>query len=177
MVEAKVHLAYAPRGAGLLYAVLWFARDPHIFGWYIGSHDGLDEASYFMLPDYYSTQPDVLYRSTQDDLDAPWVQATQDGESPLDGSPIPQDLRRDLARLQDQFIRHWLFFDGDADAPEQIRALNERELSHRHVNIRASRLPKLRTAPAVWRYDAPAADRNVLLHLSQRWPLDERLYP
>jgi hypothetical protein len=25
MIEANAHLAYAPRGAGLLYAVLWFA--------------------------------------------------------------------------------------------------------------------------------------------------------
>jgi hypothetical protein len=42
----------------------------------------------------------------------------------------------------------------------------------RHVNVRADRLDKFRTAAAVWRYDAPAADRNVLLYLSKRWPLD-----
>ena len=45
----------------------------------------------------------------------------------------------------------------------------------RHVNIKASRLGKLRMGAAVWRYVAPGADLNVLVHLSQRWPLDERL--
>jgi hypothetical protein len=53
--------------------------------------------------------------------------------------------------------------------------LRERELAVRGVNIRASRLDKLRTAPAVWRYDSPTADINVLVELSQLWPLDERL--
>ena len=36
-------------------------------------------------------------------------------------------------------------------------------------------LSKLQTAPAVWRYDAPGADLNVFVHLSQRRPLDEQL--
>ena len=70
---------------------------------------------------------------------------------------------------------HWLFFDDDPDSESQARALHERQLSVRHVNIKPSRLGKLRIAPAVWRYDAPGADLNVLVHLSQRWPLDEQL--
>jgi hypothetical protein len=67
-----------------------------------------------------------------------------------------------------------LFFDDDPDGQTQARALCERALPVRHVNIRASRLGKFLT-PAVWRYDAPGADQNVLVYPSQRWPLDERL--
>ena len=62
----------------------------------------------------------------------------------------------------------------DPDSETQARALNARELSVRHVNIKTARLGKLRTAPAVWRYDAPGVELNVLVHLSQRWPLDEQ---
>jgi hypothetical protein len=177
MIEAHAHLAYAPRGAGLLYAVLWFADGPNVYGWYIGSRDGVPEASYFVLPDHYTAKPDVLYRSLEDDLYGPWVQITERGQSELSESPpVPQALCHELARVQDEFIRHWLFFDSDPDSEAQARALNARELPVRHVNIKASRLGKLHTSPAVWRYDAPGADQNVLVYLSQRWPLDERLY-
>ena len=176
MIEAHAHLAYAPRGAGLLYAVLWFGDGPSVYGWYIGSRDGMPEASYFVLPDYYAAKPAVLYRSVEDDLRGPWLQVTKRGESELPHPPpVPEALCHELARLQDEFIRHWLFFDDDPDSETQARALNARELSVRHVNIKPSRLGKLRTAPAVWRYDAPGADQNVLVHLSQRWPLDEQL--
>jgi hypothetical protein len=176
MIEANAHLAYAPRGAGLLYAVLWFAEGPSVYGWYIGSRDGVPEASYFVLPDYYAAKPDVLYRSVEDDLSGPWVEVAGRGESKLPRPPVPEALCHELARLQDEFIHHWLFFDDDVDGEAQARALNARELPVRHVNIKASRLGKLHTAPAVWHYDAAGADRNVLVHLSQRWPLDERLY-
>ena len=176
MIEAHAHLAYAPRGAGLLYAVLWFGEGPSIYGWYIGSRDGVPEASYFVLPDYYAVTPAVLYRSVEDDLHGPWVQVTEEGDAELPHPPpVPEALCHDLVRLQDEFIRHWLFFDDDPDGETQARALNARELPARHVNIKASRLGKLRMGAAVWRYDAPGADQNVLAHLSRRWPLDERL--
>ena len=44
MIEAHAHLAYAPRGAGLLYAVLWFGDGPSIYGGYVGLRDGVPEA-------------------------------------------------------------------------------------------------------------------------------------
>ena len=176
MIEAHAHLAYAPRGAGLLYGVLWFAVGPSVYGWYIGSHGSLFEASYFTLLDYYAEKPAVLYRSIEDELHGPWVQVTDQGESELPHPPpVPQALCHELARLQDEFIRHWLFFDDDPDSETQARALRARELSVRHVNIKPSRLGKLQTAAAVWHHDAPGADLNVLVHLSQCWPLDERL--
>ena len=176
MIEAHSHLAYAPRAAGLLYGVLWFRVGPSIYGWYIGLRDGVSEASYFTLLDYYAVTPAVLYRSIEDELHGPSVQVTDRGESELPHPPpVPQVLCHDLARLQDEFIRHWLFFNDDPDSKTQARALRERQLSVRHVNIKPSRLGKLQTAPAVWRYDAPGADLNVLVYLSRRWPLDVQL--
>ena len=40
MSQPHAHLAYAPRGAGLLYAVMWIAISDDIYGWFIGSKDG-----------------------------------------------------------------------------------------------------------------------------------------
>lgn len=176
MIEPKVHLAYAPRGAGVLYAVLWFADGSDVYGWYAGNRGGLAEASYFAMPGYYAARGPVLYRSAEDDLDGPWVESDGASAAPLSHSPVPQALHHELARLQDGFVRHWLFFDTDADAAQQAALLNARELPVRHLNVRADHLGKLHTAPAVWRYDTPGADQNVLVHLSRRWPLDEELH-
>ena len=58
-------------------------------------------------------------------------------------------------------------------ARDEAEALHARELSVRHVNIRASRLDKLHTVIAnVQASPAPEADANVLVYLSKRWPLD-----
>ena len=46
----------------------------------------------------------------------------------------------------------------------------------RHQGIKVSRLGKLRMGAEERRYDAPGADLNVLVHLPQRWSLDERLF-
>ncbi|MFZ5542210.1 MAG: hypothetical protein ACOZJZ_01540 [Pseudomonadota bacterium] len=176
MIEPKVHLAFAPRGAGLLYGVLWFADGKDVYGWYIGSRDGVPEASFFMLPAFYTGRPVALYRTVLDDVYGPWVETTDaPRETALPHTPVPEPLCHELGRLQDEFVRHWLFFDDDPDAAAQAAIYAARELPVRHANIRAERLQKLHTAPAVWHYDTPGADRKVLLALSQRWPLDEQL--
>ena len=178
MIEPHVHLAYAPFGPGLLYAVLHFHRAGAIYGWFVGGRDGEFVASYFALLDYYRPRDSAFYRSAEDDVRGPWLQVDAGVESPAP-SPLPEDVARELARLQHEFIRHWLFFGDDParEAQAEAAALRERGLAVRGVNIRASRLDKLRAAPAVWRYDSPTADVNVAIELSQRWPLDERLEP
>ncbi len=173
MTQAHQHLAFAPRGAGLLYALLWFAEGDHVYGWFIGSKDGGHRASYFMMQDYYSMRDTRLLCSAEDDVYGRWLDVQGAVEEEVaHRPPVPDVLCHELSRLQDQFVRHWLFFDDDPHAAEEAEALRRRELPVRHVNIRASRLDKLRTAPAVWRYDASGADRNVLSYLSKRWPLD-----
>lgn len=173
MSQAHTHLAYAPRGVGLLYAVLWFAAGDHIYGWFIGAKNGGYIASYFMLQDFFTLRETRLFRSVEDDVYGPWVDVRPSGDLALPHPPpVAEALCHELVRLQDQFIRHWLFFDDDPESREEADALQARELPLRHVNIRASRLNKLRTAPIVWHYDSPDSDMNVLIHLSKRWPLD-----
>ena len=173
MIQAHTHLAYAPRGVGLLYAVQWFAQGDHIYGWYIGSKDGGHRADYFMLQDYYSLRDTHFFRSVENDVYGPWADVRRSGEFALPHPPpVPEPLCHELRRLQDQFVQHWLFFDDDPMEAAEAAALRSRMLPVRHVNIRASRLDKLRTAPAVWHYDSPDADMNMLIHLSKRWALD-----
>lgn len=175
MIESHVHLAYAPRGAGLLYAVMWFAQRGDVYGWYVGMRDGVDECSYFMLPADTGDRPDVLYRSLEDDVRGPWVAMSAEGRGEPEPSPVPEALRAELSRLQQQFISGWLFFMGDPGADDEARALNEKGLPARHVNVKASRLGKLSMDPVTWRYDTPGTGTETLARLSRLWPLDERV--
>jgi hypothetical protein len=172
MQNAHSHLAFAPRGAGLLCAVVWFAAGDDVLGWYGGTRDGLFEASYFMLENYFSAGETAFCRTLQDDVAGDWVEVRGDRELPLAHAPLPEWAPHELNRHQDAFVRHWLFFDDDPDAATEAAALQARELALRHANIRAERLDKLRTAAAVWRYDSPGADLHVLAYLSKRWRLD-----
>jgi hypothetical protein len=176
MTQAHAHLGYAPRGVGLLYAVLWFAQGDDVYGWFIGSKDGEHRSAYFVLQGYYSSKKTSLLHSVQDDMYGPWVEATPGGALPLPHPPpVPEALRHELVRLQDQFIRHWLFFADDPETHAEAEAVAAHELAVGAVGIRPARLGKLRTAAAVWRYDAPGADIHVLIELSKHWPLDHRV--
>jgi hypothetical protein len=172
MSQAHVHLAYAPRGPGLLYAVMWFAVADDILGWFIGARDGEHVASYFVLQDYYSSKETRFFRSLEDDVRGSWAEVRASGAEEPSPSPVPEDASHELNRLQDAFVRHWLFFDDDPEAGAEGEALRQRELPVRHANIRASQLDKLQTGAAVWHHDSPDTDRSVLIHLSRRWPLD-----
>ena len=134
MSQPHAHLAYAPRGAGLLYAVMWITVSEDIYGWFIGSKDGETLASYFMLQDYYAARDTSFFRSLQDGVVCDWVDVRSDGEFPLAHVPVPEAIRHELNRLQDQFVRHWLFFDDDPAAAQEIAALSARQLPVRHVN-------------------------------------------
>jgi hypothetical protein len=157
----------------LLYAVMWFAEGDDVYGWFIGARDGGHLAGYFMLQDYFSPRDTAFYRSVEDDVQGDWVHV-HDGREDLlpHPPPAPEPVRHELNRLQDQFVRHWLFFDDDPAARGEADALRARELPVRHVNVRSARLDKFRTAPAVWHSDSPESDRSVVVWLSKRWPLD-----
>ncbi|MBX3622751.1 MAG: hypothetical protein KF891_22520 [Rhizobacter sp.] len=170
--QPHTHLAYAAYGPGLVYALTWFADGPHVVGWYIGHQGGQVQASYFMLQGYYTAHDTVFMRTLQDDLDGPWAELRLGEYLPLDASPLPDAVRHELARVQDQFVRHWLAFDDDPAAAAELQALQDRQVPVRHVNVRAARLDELTPGPTTWRHDSPGADLNVLAYLGARWPLD-----
>lgn len=174
MIQAHAHLGFAPRGVGLLYGLLWFPHGNDVLGWYIGAIDGGYVAAYFVLQDYYVDAPTRFLRSAQNDLHGPWLQsAAQGGDLTVPHPPpVPEALCHELVRLQNEFVRHWLFYGDDPEAQGEADALRARELSVRAVNVQAARLNKFHTGAAEWRYDAPGADTGVLADLSALWPLD-----
>jgi hypothetical protein len=126
-----------------------------------------------MLEHYYSTAETVCYRSVEDDVYGPWVVASTKGETRIDRPvPVPEAVCHELERLQDAFVREWLFFEDDPAHAAEAAALRARELPVLAVNVRPGKLGKLGTGAPVWTYTSPGADLRPVVFLSHRWPLD-----
>jgi len=67
MREPHVHLAYAPRGAGLSCVAFWVVSGADCHGWFTGAQADQHPARFFLLEDYYSTRDTIDYRSIEDD--------------------------------------------------------------------------------------------------------------
>ncbi len=54
--DFECFLAYAPRGGGLLCAVVYRARGDDVYGWWVGRDANLEyPPAFFMLENYYTT--------------------------------------------------------------------------------------------------------------------------
>jgi hypothetical protein len=99
--------------------------------------------------------------------------ASTSGESAIDRpGPVPEALCPELERLQDAFVREWLFFEDDPGHAEEAAALHALELPVLPVNVRPRKLNKLATGQPVWTYTSPGADSRIIDFLARRWPLD-----
>lgn len=181
MIEPHVHLAVAPRGTGLVYAVLWFARGDDVFGWLAGAGAGAAPGHgqqltrWFWLEDYYSAGGSRPSFSASPDLRGDWV-TPRLGHDPAPAPAPDEDLLHALAMAQERVLRHWLFADdGSAEARAAAQACREQGGVVQGLGLRPDRLNKLQQGPTWWTYDSPGADRNLLDHLSRRWPLPHRV--
>jgi hypothetical protein len=173
MIEPHVHIAFAPRGAGLLCAMFWFEQGKNVFGWFTGARAHERPASFFMLEHYYSTRETAYYRSVQDDVYGDWVIASAAGESGIDRPiSVREPVCHVLERFQDAVAREWLSYEGDSDYEREAAVLRARERPVLAVNVRSHRLNKLSTGAPVQTYTSPGADLRVVVYLSKRWPLD-----
>ncbi|MFN0305640.1 MAG: hypothetical protein ACKVQU_35400 [Burkholderiales bacterium] len=174
MIEPQTFLLYAPRGPGIMCALLYFVIHRDIVGWYTGSCDGEFPARYFMLEHYFDPADTRFLVSSQNDVRSAWLWRSESSESPVTGCPVPEAVRHDLDHAQNAFVREWLFYPDDPDAAEDIKAYANRELSVQPVNIRAHKLNKLHTGAALWRYASHNFDSNVLDFIMEYWTLDHR---
>lgn len=173
MIEPSIHIAFAPRGAGLLCALCWFADQEHVYGWFTGACDHEFPASYFMLEHYYSPDRTKCYLSEDDDVRGQWNVVVDRTTTLIDRPiPVPEATCHQLDRLQDAFAHEWLFYDAEPGHDREANALRARELAVLPVNIRPDRLNKLIVGAPVWAYTSPNADEHVPHFLARHWRLD-----
>jgi hypothetical protein len=175
MREAHVHLAYAPRGAGVFCAAFWVVSGADCYGWFTGAQAYEHPARFFLLENHYSTRETIGYLSVEDDVRGGWFRlhpGAKQPPTPLQRPPLSEARCHEVEQLQDAFVREWLFYGHAPDAEREVAALRARELPVMALNIRAHKLNKLRTDAAVWTYTSPGADLNVIAFLARDWMLD-----
>jgi hypothetical protein len=173
MMQPLVHLAYAPRGAGLMCALFYVAEGQDVYGWYTGACGNEMPANFFMLEHFYSTHATAFYRTHVNDVYAEWFLEFPPIEQRLDRPlPVPEAICQELERLQFVFAQEWLFYRDDPERGQEIAAYHDIGLAVQSANIRSQRLNKFNKDSAIWTFTAHGFDLNVLAHLSDYWQLD-----
>lgn len=161
MKTPNLFIAYAPRGAGLRCAIAYLASERDVYGWYTGPRDDTSVAAqYFLLEDFYTNRPARDAVVNQADLHSTWA--------------LDEARRHELARMQELFVREWLFYPDDPRAAAEFRSYAKAELAVGEVNLRFERIARLSTLQPNWTYYSPRFERPVLRHLARRWPLEYR---
>lgn len=175
MITSESYLAYAPRGAGLLSAVCYFALNENIYGWYTGAQSHAFPASFFLLEKFYSMHATAFYHSLENDVYGNWVLEFPPLQQRLDRPvPVAEELGHEMTRMQIAFSREWLFYCDDPAESHEIEAFRQTQLPVQFVNIKCKRLNKLTRGEPVWTYASPNLDVNVIDYLRDNWPLDDR---
>jgi hypothetical protein len=171
--DPQCFIAYAPRGVGLLCALVYTVRGDDVCGWWLGPVNAEYQPSFFQLVNYFSQREHTFYATRGGDLYGGWVY-DYDATSPLLDNPVPVDdaLCHELEHMQFVFAQEWLSFAGDEDAEQEARRYHEGELAHQDVNVKFHRLNKLDKDQPVWVYRSAGFASHILKRLKRNWPLE-----
>ena len=173
MTGHEAFLAYAPRGPGLMCALVYFTAERDVYGWWTGFHDYRYLPAYFKLENFYASEDTVFLATEGSDLYAGWRYDYSRSAPPLDPRlPMDDAAAHRLDRLRDLFFNEWLFARDDPKAHGELDAYARSELALQEINIRSQQLNKLDHHGAVWIYRSPGLDGQVIDYLGARWPLD-----
>jgi hypothetical protein len=161
MRTPRIFLCYAPRGPGLRCAVAYVPAGNDARGWFTGAGERGLESAYFVLEDFY-TPLETRYVAVADaDLHARW---TRD-----------EAMCHELAQLQEDFSREWLFYRSDPRAAAQVGQYARDELALGEVNVRFDRLNRFSKLQPNWTHYSREFEHGVLKCLGKHWPLDYRV--
>jgi hypothetical protein len=174
MAEPVVYLAYSPRGPGLMCAVYYLRQgNDNVCGWFSGAQGNDFPAQFFMLENYYTQLQSQFYLSLHDDVYSGWMRLLPKPVIELEkGGPLPLDYGHELEKIQDRFVREWLFFESDEERENETAAYRKMELAVKAVNVKTRKLNKFDTGDVVWTYTGAGFDLGVIKYLRQHWQLD-----
>lgn len=170
-MQVHSYLATTPRAGGVGSALFYAELGENVCGWFTGTVDGSVDRAYFALEHYYSTHETIYCRSVGNDLRGGWIVATAPIATDI-RCPLTEPVCHELARLQFEFVREWLWYPGDPDAAGEAEACRKLGLVPRAINIRASQLNRFDRSRMPWVYTSPGTDLNVVLSVKKLWLSD-----
>lgn len=170
----QTFFAFAPRGAGLMCAVVYIEAGKDVYGWWIGHSDGDYPPAFFKLENFFSTQTTSFFATEGSDPYGGWKFDYSSGKPKRIDPPLPveEDMCHELERLQGEFHAEWLFFDGEEGSEVEVEAYRHQDLPVLGVNIKSRKLTKLDKSDVVWTCWSRDFDRDILDYLTARWPLE-----
>jgi len=169
MSTPQAALAYAPRGLGLAYAVVYIRKEPDVYGWWIGARGADMHSAYFRLEDFYTTTGTAFLASAGSDLQRGWqIDLTSGLPRDIDAVAVEAGVVREVEQVRDRFAGEWLIFEADRDFARAEQAYREAELAHGTLNIRFRKLNKLDKQGALWRYYSKDFEAVVADYLGHR---------
>lgn len=173
--DPQCFLAYAPRGVGLLCAVVYTVRNDDVCGWWVGAMSSEYQTGFFLLENYFSPNEKAFYATKSGDLYGGWVFDYDANPTELDKPvTVNETICHDLEHIQFVFAQEWLSFPGDADAMQEMERYHQAELAHQDVNVKFHRLKRLDKDEPAWVYRSAGVDLNIIKRLMCDWPLDCR---
>lgn len=173
--DPQCFIAYAPRGVGLLCAVVYSVRENDVRGWWVGAVISEYQTGYFLLENYFSRKESAFYATRGGDLYGGWAYDFDAKPAELDKSVAAGDaMCHELEHMQFVFTQEWLSFAGDPDFEQEMARYRDAELAHQAINVKFHRLGKLNKGEPVWTYRSPGLDLNIIKQLMRGWPLDCR---
>lgn len=160
----NAYLAYAPRGPGLRCALAYLDSPRDACGWFTGLRaDATVASGYFLLENVHGPREPRFETVAEADLHGRWG--------------LDEARRHELSRMQETFVREWLFRRDDPAAAHLREAYAAAELGLGEINVRPERLARFSTEQPNWTYASPRFEGTVLRQLAKRWPLEYRPAP
>ena len=173
MTNPQTYIAYTPRGAGLLCAVVYLVVDRDVYGWWTGYKDAAFASAFFKLEDFYSTEDTVFYATEGSDIYGGWrYDYAATGPELGKGIAVEEEACHILEQLQDQFFSEWLFAPIEPGVAEELAAYLQMELPTQQINIKHRMLNKLDKHDVIWTYLSKDLDMQVINYMMVRWPLE-----
>lgn len=173
MTNPQIYIAYTPRGAGLLCAVVYLVVGKDVYGWWTGFKDAAFVSAFFKLEDFYSTEQTVFYATEGSDIYGGWRYDYAVSELKLGkGIAVEEEACHVLEQLQDQFFSEWLFTPIEPGVAEELAAYRQMELAAQDINIKHRMLNRLDQHDVIWTYLSKDLDMQVIDYMMERWPLE-----
>ena len=171
--QSEHYIAYAPRGCGLQYAVVYFVEGEDVYGWWVGFRDYQYALAFFKLERFYALADTLFYATQASDVYEGWCYNYASSSPRLDEPVRIEDARcHQLEALQDAFAAEWLWIRGDPLAEEEARQYASAELAVQDVNVRLRMLKRFTKDDPVWIHRSHSVDHLIIDYLRAHWPLN-----